>query len=206
MCSIEAGADDDTRYKAAVNLLKAYREGELDGIITYDDNTAVMTLQALVDYDRGDMTGRIWSVGGTKAGLTSVWYGDFAQTIERTGQTGMVALEYALQYLEGTAQDIPAVVPAMARVFSAASQEQKDAIAALIVDMDAAGAGYCFENMGSCGLFAPDTTALSTVYPTPYYIQDAAYLAEYEPYTTADAIYDTADDEIKNEVLRSQRI
>ncbi len=194
VCSIEAGADDDTRYNAAVNLLKAYREGELDGIITCDDSLAVITLQAMADDDRDDMIGRIWSVGGTKAGLTSVWYGDFAQTIERTGQTGMIALEYALQYLEGNGQSIPPMVPAMARSFAAKTQEQKDAIAVIIADMDALGVETCFESMGSCGLFAPDADALSTAYPTPYYAQDEAYLAEFEPYTTADAIYDTGEE------------
>lgn len=195
VCSIEGGADDDTRYKAAVNLLKAYREGALDGIITFDDTTAVMTLQAMADYDRGDMAGRIWSVGGTKDGLTAVWYGDFAQTIEQTGQTGMVALEYALQYLEGTGQDIPPVVSAVTRAFSAKTQQQKDALAALIAEMDAAGAACSFENMGSYALFTPDTNALSTVYPMPYYAQDAAYLSAFEPYTTEDAIYDTEDED-----------
>jgi ABC-type sugar transport system substrate-binding protein len=195
VCSMEAGGDNDTRYKAAVNLLKAFREDELDGIITYDDETAVAALQAMADYDRGDMTGRIWSAGGSKAGLTAVWYGDIAQTIERTGQTGMVALEYALQYLEGGGQNIPAVVPAMARVFAAKSQEQKDAVAAIIADMDAAGVEVCFESLGSSALFAPDADTLSTAYPTPYYLQDEGYLAEFEPYTTADAIYNRGDDE-----------
>ena len=194
VCSITGGNDDDTRYKAAVNLLKAFRADELDGIITFDDEAAVMTLQAMADYDRGEMTGLIWSVGGTKDGLTAVWYGDIAQTIERNGQTGMTALEYALQYLEGTGQDIPPVVGAMARVFAAQTQPQKDAVAALIADMNTLGINVCFESIGDYALFMPDTQALESVYPKPYYQQDDMYLSEFEPYVTADAIYDTEEE------------
>ena len=194
VCSITGGNDDDTRYKAAVNLLKAFREGELHGIITFDDEAAVMTLQAIADYDRGDMTGLIWSVGGTKDGLTAVWYSDIAQTIERTQQVGMTALEYALQYLEGGGADFPDIVNPVIRVFSAQTQPQKDAIAALIADMNTMGTDVCFESIGDYALFMPDLDALNRAYPAPYYEQDAAYLSAFEPYSTADAIYDTEEE------------
>ena len=46
--------------------------------------------------DRNDVVGRIWSTGATVDGLTGVYHGQLAQTIETASQTGMAAMEYAL--------------------------------------------------------------------------------------------------------------
>ena len=191
VCSVTTA--DDTTYHAAVNVMKAYRQGELDGIVVPDDTAAVEALQAVVNYGRDELRGRIWSVGATRDGLTGVWYGEFAQTVEATAQTGMMALEYAVQYLNGDGGDIPAVVCSVTRVFSAGSQGQKDAIALLIAQMEESGYLYCMDNQGAYDLFLPDGR-LAQLYPQHYYeyADIAAYLAEFEPYTTQEAVYETA--------------
>ncbi|MDD5016720.1 MAG: substrate-binding domain-containing protein [Eubacteriales bacterium] len=191
VCSMAGDYDEETSYKAAVNVLKAFREGELDGIITVNDDTGVQALQAVLDYDRSEMTGSIWSMGATKSGLTCVWYGDFAQTVECTTQTGMAALEYALQYLEGQGDGIPPVVASVTRVFRADTSAQADAIAVFIAEMDSKGTALCFENIGEYDLFLPDIESLGDYYPLHYYEYDDidAYLSELEPYTTGEAAY-----------------
>ena len=196
VCSVAGDDDADTSYKAAVNVLKAYGQDVLDGIITFSDEAGIQTIQACLDYDRSDMAGQIWSMGGTKEGLTCVWYGDFAQTVECTAQTGMAALEYALQYLEGQGDDIPSVVPTVTRVFSAETDEQAETVAAIIAEMDDVGTDVCFENMGSYDLFMLPQS-LSDVYPRHYYEYDdvQGYLDEFEPYTTGKAIYNNTMEE-----------
>ncbi|MGI5849265.1 MAG: sugar ABC transporter substrate-binding protein [Christensenellales bacterium] len=191
VCSVAGDYDADTSYKAAVNLLKAYREKELDGIAAVSDDTGLQVLQAVLDLDRAELLGCIWSVGATKSGLTSVWYGDFAQTVECTCQTGMTALEYALQYLEGQSECIPPVVFCMTRVFSAETTEKKDTISAIIAEMDTKGTNICYEDIGVYDLFLPDTKWLNRYYPKHYYEYDdiETYLSEFDPYTTKDTIY-----------------
>jgi len=191
VCSVTTS--DDTAYHAAVNVMRAYRQGELDGIVVESDAAAVETLQALVNYDREELRGRIWSLGGTKDGLTGVWYGEFAQTVELTAQTGMMALEYAVQYLNGDGGDIPPIVCSMTRVFSANSQESKDDIALFIVQMEESGFSYCTDAMGAYAPFLPGEQ-LTRVYPAHYYEYDdiASYLAEFPPYTTQEAVYAAA--------------
>ncbi len=188
VCSV-AGGDDDTAYAAAVNILKAYRQGELDGIVAVDDAAALQVLQAVLNYDRTELLGAIWTTGGTVAGLTGVWYGQFAQTVEYTAFSGMMALEYALQYLDGQGDDIPPVVTAVTRVFSAGSDAQKNSIAALIAQLEELNAVRCMECAGDYALFKPDAALLEQYYPAPWFEQGEGYLTELDPYTTQDAIY-----------------
>ncbi len=189
VCSVTTA--DDTAYYAATNVMKAYRQGELDGIVIYSDEAALEVLQAVVNYERNDLRGRIWSVGGTKDGLTGVWYGELAQTVELTAQTGMLALEYAVQYLNGSG-NIPPVVCSVTRAFSASSQEQKDELARIIAQMEESGFHSCMENQGSYDLFMPDER-LTLIYPQHYYEYDdiQAYIDEFPPYTTQDAGYES---------------
>jgi len=187
VCSM-AGGDDAATYAAAVNILKAFREGDLDGIVAADDAAALQVLQAVLNYDRTELLGAIWTAGGTKEGLTGVWYGQFAQTVEDTAFTGMTAIEYALQYLEGTDSSIPPVVTAVTRTFTADTDARKDGIAALIAQMTEQGLPKCSESMGDHQLFMPDET-LGQYYPAPWYELGESYLNELEPYTTQDAIY-----------------
>ena len=191
VCSVAGDADAETSYNAALNILRAYREGELDGIVVFSDATGIESLQAVLDMERDEIVGSIWSAGGTKPGLTGVWYGEFAQTVEQTGQTGMAALEYALTYLNGDGADIPPVVCSITRVFSAETDAKKDALAAIIAAMDTNGTQVCFESMGAYDVFVPDSERLKQYYPKHYYEYDDidAYLAEFEPYTAQDAIY-----------------
>lgn len=188
VCSITT--EGDTAYHAAVNVMKAYHTGALDGIAVLDDTAALETLQAVLNYDRSDLLGSIWSVGGTKDGLTGVWYGQLAQTVEITQQTGMMAIEYALQYLNGSAGNIPPIVCSMTRSFSANTQQQKDGVAAVIAQMDELGISYCMDNTGDYALFAPDER-IAQIYPKHYYEYDdvAAFVAEYGPFTTEEAVY-----------------
>ena len=188
VCSM-AGGDDRTAYAAAVNILKAFREGDLDGIVVNDDAAALQVLQAVLNYDRTDLLGAIWTVGGTRDGLTGVWYGQFAQTVEDTAFIGMTAMEYALQYLEGQGGNIPPVVTAVTRAFTADTDAQKDGIATLIAQMKEQGLTRCTESMGDHVLFTPNAALLSQYYPTPWYELGETYLTELEPYTTKDAIY-----------------
>jgi len=193
VCSVTHAGD--TAYHAAVNVMKAYRQGELCGIVADSDAAAMEVLQAALNYSRNELRGRIWSVGGTKDGLTGVWYGEFAQTVEITAQSGMMALEYAVQYLN-SADGIPAIVCSMTRAFRAASQEQKDEIAGLVAQMTKSGFLSCMDSQGRYDLFQPDER-LAQIYPLHYYecgdVQ--TYLAEFLPYTTQDAVYapDIAD-------------
>jgi ABC-type sugar transport system substrate-binding protein len=187
VCSV-TGGDDSASYAAAVNILKAYRTGELDGIVAVDDAAALQVLQAVLNYDRTELLGCIWTAGGTVDGLTGVWYGQFAQTVESTAFSGMAALEYALQYLEGQGGDIPAIVTGVTRAFAAKTQESKDGIAALVAQLKEMGASSCIESVGGYAPFLPDAL-LTQYYPTPWYQLDAGYLKELEPYTTQDAIY-----------------
>ncbi len=191
VCSVAGNNDKNTVYKAAVNIFKAYREGELDGIVVPDDAAALVVLQAAADYDRDDVTGRIWSVGATVDGLTGVWYGQLAQTVETTGQTGMAAMEYALQYLEGNKEDIPPVVTAMTRSFTAETPDKADGIARLIAALKDCGAQSSLESIGDYVLFMPDETQLLEVYPKRYdtYTEVQSFLGALEPYTTKDAVY-----------------
>ena len=191
--SIIGSEDDTSRYKAASNVLKAFRSGSLHGIVALNDDTALQTLQAVLDTDREELLGSIWSMGATKAGLTAVWYKQFAQTIECTCQTGMVALEYALQYLEGSGDDIPPVVLSVTRVFAADTQEQRDAIASLIAGMDEKDTEVCFENMGEYSPFLPDEDGLGHYYPMHYfeYANADLYLSAFEPFTMGEPIYES---------------
>jgi|GEM_PF-2027243 len=191
VCSM-TGGDDQASYAAAVNILKAYRAGDLDGIVAVDDAAALQVLQAVLNYDRTELLGRIWTAGGTAEGLTGVWYGQFAQTVENTAFSGMTALEYALQYLEGHGDEIPPVVTAVTRAFSAETQEQKDSIAAFIAKLKETGAWHCIESVGDYKPFLTDQPLLAEYYPKPWYEQSSSYLTELEPYTTKDAIYTSA--------------
>lgn len=189
VCSV--AYQNNTVYNAANNVLKAFRKNELDGIITVCDDTAVKTLQAVLDTDRNEMVGNIWSMSANKSGLTGVWYGDIAQTVECTSQTGMVALEYALQYLEGFGEDIPPIVASITRVFSVKTPEQSDAIAKIVADMESKNTYECFEHMGDYTLFLPDFDGMKQYYPKHYfeYTDAQGYLNEHEPFTTGDAVY-----------------
>ncbi len=188
VCSM-AGGDDAATYAAAVNILKAFRQGDLDGIVAADDAAALQVLQAVLNYDRTELLGAIWTAGGTKEGLTGVWYGQFAQTVEDTAFTGMTAIEYALQYLEDTRGSIPPVVTAVTRTFTADTDARKNGIAALIAQMKEQGLSRCSENMGDHQLFMPDEALLVQYYPAPWYELGESYLNELEPYTTRGAIY-----------------
>ncbi len=188
VCSVAGHNDKDTVYKAAENIFKAYREGELDGIVVPDDSAALTVLQAALDYDRNDVAGRIWSAGATVKGLTGVYYGQMAQTIETYSQTGMAAMEYAVHYLNGD-RGFPAVITPLTRVFTAESQEKKDGIKNLIAALSERGAQSCLESMGGDAPFLPDENIKN--YPKRYdsYPDIEAYLGTYEPYTTQKAIY-----------------
>lgn len=188
VCSM-AGGDDAATYAAAVNILKAFREGNLDGIVAADDAAAVQVLQAVLNYDRTELLGAIWTAGGTKDGLTGVWHGQFAQTVEDTAFSGMAAIEYALQYLEGQGSSIPPVVTSVTRAFTADTEARKGSIAAMIAQMKEQGLSQCSESLGDHELFMPDTALLGQYYPTPWYELGESYLDELEPYTTRDAIY-----------------
>ncbi len=188
VCSM-AGGDDKTAYAAAVNILKAFREGDLDGIVAYDDAAALQVLQAVLNYDRTELLGAIWTAGGTKDGLTGVWYGQFAQTVESTAFSGMTAIQYALQYLEGQGDDIPPMVTAATRAFSAQTERQKQGIAAVIAQMQERGVTRCTESMGDYELFRPEAALLEGCYPAPWYELGEGYLSELQPYTTQEAIY-----------------
>lgn len=188
VCSM-AGADDAAAYAAAVNILKAFREGDLDGIVAADDAAALQVLQAVLNYDRTELLGAIWTAGGTKDGLTGVWYGQFAQTVESTAFSGAMAIEYALQYLEGQGGSIPPVVTAVTRAFTAGSDAQKAGIAALIAQMEERGLLRCSESTGDLGLYIPDAALLKQYYPAPWYELGESYVNELEPYTTQNAIY-----------------
>ena len=188
VCSV-AGGDDKAAYAAAVNILKAYRVGELDGIVAADDAAALQVLQAVLNYDRTELLGAIWTAGGTTDGLTGVWYGQFAQTVESTAFSGLTALEYALQYLEGRGDDIPPVVTAVTRAFSADTEEKKTGIASLIAELKELGVTRCVESAGEYEPFLPDAALLQQYYPTPWFKQGENYLNELEPYTTQEAIY-----------------
>lgn len=194
VCSVAGNNDADTVYKAAVNIFKAYREGELDGIVVPDDGAAVVVLQAALDYDRNDIVGKIWSAGATVEGLTGVYYGQIAQTIETTSQTGMAAMEYAIHYLNGDA-GFPPIITSLTRVFSADSQEKKDGIKDMIAALEERGARGCLENVGAYELFLSEKTI--TNYPQRYdlYANVAGYLGAFEPYTTQKAIYLSQQDE-----------
>lgn len=189
VCSVASA--NYTVYNAASNVLKAFRENELDGIVTVCDDIAMETLQAILDTDRNEMVGNIWSMRANKSGLTGVWYGDIAQTVECTSQTGMVALEYALQYLEGCVENIPPVVVSITRVFAAKTPEQSDAIAKIVADMESKNTYVCFEHVGDYTLFLPDFEAMKRYYPKHYfeYTDVQAYLDEHEPFTTGNAVY-----------------
>ena len=123
-------------------------------------------------------------------GLTGVWYGQFAQTVEVTQQTGMMALEYALQYLEGSTNEIPSIVCSMTRAFHTETQQQKDAIAAVIAQMNEQDFMQSMDNAGDYALFAPDER-IAQLYPKHYYEYEdiAAFIAEFGPYTTEEAVY-----------------
>lgn len=195
VCCVAGDDEADTSYKAAVNVLKAFRQDELDGIITLSDEAGLQTLQAVLDFDRDELVGKIYSMGGTKAGLTGVWYGSFAQTIEDTHQSGMFALEYALQYLEGAGDDIPPVITQVTRVFRADTEEQKEDIAKIIADLSGINSDTCLDNMGSYEMFLPDMKMQGIHYPKPYYAYPDvdAFLLEYEPFTTGEAYYNQAE-------------
>ncbi len=192
VCSVAGNDDEDTIYKTAVNIFKAYREGELDGIVVPHDSAALTVLQAALDYDRNDVVGRIWSTGATVEGLTGVYYGQLAQTIETTSQTGIAAMEYALTYLEGGAE-IPPVITSLTRAFTAETQEKKDGIARIIAALKERGAKRCLESIGDYALFIPDETQMRSYYPQrcDTRANAAQYLEAYEPYTTQKALYQT---------------
>ncbi len=191
VCSVTT--EGDTAYHAAVNVMNAYGTGALDAIVTQSDADALETLQAALNYSRDELRGFIFSAGGTKDGLTGVWYGEFAQSVEVGTQSGMTALEYAVQYLEGTAEEIPPVVCGVTRAFCGSTSQQKLALAEIIAQMDAAGYPYSLDNQGDYGLFAPDDRLLE-IYPKHYYEygDTAAYLAEFPPFTTVEAVYGTS--------------
>lgn len=191
VCSVTT--EGDTAYHAATNVMRAYRAGELDGIVAQDDAMALEALQAAVNYERDELIGFIWSAGASKDGLTGVWYGQLAQTVEVTAQSGMMAFEYALQYLEGAGGGIPPVVCSMTRAFYAASQQQKNAIAEIIAQMDAQGSARCMDSAGDYALFFP-TERLAEVYPKHYYeyADTAAFIAQFAPFTTEEAVYTPA--------------
>ncbi len=188
VCSVAGNDDKDIIYKAAENIFKAYREGELNGIVVPDDSAALTVLQAALDYDRNDVIGRIWSAGATVDGLTGVYYGQLAQTIDTYSQTGMAAMEYAVHYLNGD-RGFPAVITQLTRVFTAESQEKKDGIKNLIAALNERGAQSCLESIGGDAPFLPDTNIRN--YPKRYdmYSDIEAYLGTYEPYTTQKAMY-----------------
>lgn len=190
VCSVAGNADEDTIYKAAVNIFKAYREGELDGIVVPDDSAALVVLQAALDFDRNDVMGRIWSTGATVEGLTGVYYGQLAQTLETSSQTGIAAMEYALAYLEGGAE-IPPVITSLTRGFTAETREKKDDIARIIAALKERGAKSCLESVGDYTLFIPDEAQMRSYYPQRYdtYTNAAQYLDAFEPYTTQKAFY-----------------
>lgn len=192
VCSVAGNDDKDMIYKAAVNIFKAYREGELDGIVVPDDSAALTVLQAALDNDRNDVMGRIWSTGATVEGMTGVYYGQLAQTIETTSQTGLAAFEYALAYLEGGV-GIPPVITSLTRVFTADTREKKDGIARIIAALKERGAKNCLESVGDYALFVPDESKMRLYYPKRYdtYANAAQYLEAYEPYTTQKAVYHT---------------
>ena len=67
----------------------------------------------------------------------------------------------------------------------------------LIAAMTQMGTDAIFDSMGEYAAFMPDAAALGSVYPKPYFAQADvdAYLAEFEPFTTGDAIYDAVLEE-----------
>ncbi len=188
VCSVAGNGDKDTVYKAAENIFKACREGELDGIVVPDDSAALTVLQAALDYDRNDVAGKIWSAGATVEGLTGVYYGQIAQTIETASQTGMAAMEYAVHYLNGD-RGFPAVITSLTRVFAADSPEKKDGIKNMIAALKERSARSCLEDVGDYGLFLPQENIKN--YPKRYDLNSdiEGYLSAYEPYTTERAIY-----------------
>ena len=191
VCSMVGGSDADAQYKAAGNVMKAFRRGELDGIVTMNGDIALQTLQAALDTDRDDVIGSIWTMGATRQTLTGVWHGQFAQAVECPCQSGMVAIEYALQYLEGHGEDIPPVVVAMTRVFEARTDAQRDGIAQVIAEMDEKQTGVIFEHMGAYLPFLPDTGEMRKFYPQHYfqYRNVEAFLRQLEPFSTGPAHY-----------------
>lgn len=192
VCSVAGSSDDDTVYQAAENIFRAYRPGELAGITVPDDHAALTVLQAALDYDRDDVVGHIWSVGATVEGLTGVWHGQFAQTVELKGQTGMAAMEYALMYLGNNKADIPPVVTSLTRVFTARTPEQADGVAALIDALKQRGASHSLESVGDYALFLPQ--GLPQVYPQRDDLGGDEFLTAFEPYTTKAPVYKTRND------------
>ena len=82
---------------------------------------------------RDELLGWIWAVDGLQPGLKTILNGEIAEIAECPPYMGLVAFEYAVQYLNG--EKIPAISGLPERDFSGETPEKNAMLQKLVDEM-----------------------------------------------------------------------
>jgi len=184
--SVTGEFDAAKSAQAMKDIMTAKPAGTIDGVVCSCDTSAVAAVEEIKAAGRTELLGWIWAVDGLKAGLQGIVDGDIAEISECPPFFGMIAFEYAIQYLNGVT-DFPAIICAPERDFSGETPEKMDELKAIIAELDARGISFVPSDVGSYAIMVPENQAMvDKYYPMPYWEQadPEAWLAEFEAYTT----------------------
>ncbi len=176
--------DRQTSFKAAQDILTVNKKGELDAIMGSCDTSSIAAIEAIKSAGRTELLGYIWGVDGTIEAFDAIAKGEMEETNECPPYFGMIAFEYAIQYLNG--KDIPAIVPTPQRDFAMDTPAKADFMKILIEKAKEQKLVFASSSLGGYDVLVPaDMEMFKKYYPKPYWEQPAAYLEEFKPYTEA---------------------
>ena len=173
--------DREKSFKAAQDILTVNKKGQLDAILCASEDAAMAALEAIKSAGRDELLGWIFSVDTTIEVLEEIEKGEIAQASEEPPYFGMIAFEYAIQYLNG--KDVPAIVPLPQRSFFLGGADRLAKLKETIAAGKKADMLFAPASTGGFDIFAISPEMLAKFYPKPYWEQPASYLEEIKPYT-----------------------
>jgi ribose transport system substrate-binding protein len=185
--SVTGEFDAAKSAQAMKDIMQAKPAGTIDGLVASCDTSAVVAVEEIKAAGRTELLGWIWTVDGLKAGLQGIIDGDIAEISECPPFFGMIAFEYAIQYLNGAGANFPAVVCAPQRDFTGETPEKMAELKAIVAELDARGISFVPSDVGSYAIMVPENPEMvNKYYPMRYWEQPdpEAWLAEFEAYTT----------------------
>jgi ABC-type sugar transport system substrate-binding protein len=166
-------------YELTKDLLVAYKAGEIDVIHASCDAGGLGALEAVKEAGRTELLGYIHGIDGDTPALEAILKGEYGSSHECAPWYGLVAMEYAIRYLNG--EDISSRIMLPTRWFYPGTAEQKAEIERLWKYASDNDLPFPPLEIGGHEILSNPKT-----YTTPYW-EDPAMTAD-KPYQTKPAI------------------
>ncbi len=128
--------------KCAEDLLQAFPEGSIDGIVFDSDDMMIGGIQAIKAAGRNELLGKLWGKDGTVAGLQAMLDGDATFSVQTPPLFGEKTVEVFEVFKAGKAID-PKVQFVPKETFNNNTDAQKKRLSDRINELKKLGVGCC---------------------------------------------------------------